>query len=165
MTADSKTPLEHVGDVLNQLKEMRHYSKTNVEHLTTQWLLFDGELKKLKQAGAIEALMTRQSELHDALEKQIEALEELVVELTPKEEEGESAARARLRRAAEAGRALALRRAVPARGTDEQVRRHRSRQRLELAGRRLRTAGCRPGPRARGGRRRPRWRSARVACA
>ena len=45
MTATTKTPLEHVSDVLKQLKDRRHYSKTNVEHLTTQWLLFDGELK------------------------------------------------------------------------------------------------------------------------
>jgi len=87
MTASTKTPLEHVGDVLKQLKDMRHHSKNNVEHLTEHWLLFDGELKSLKQAEPIEALMTRQSELHDALQAQIDVLEELVVELTPKEEE------------------------------------------------------------------------------
>jgi hypothetical protein len=87
MTADTKTPLEHVKDVVNQLKEMHHYAKTNVERLTAQWLLFDGELKKLKQADRIEALMTRQGELHDALAADIAALEELVVELTPAEEE------------------------------------------------------------------------------
>ena len=40
-----KTPADHVADTLAQLKEMRHYSKTNVEHLTATWLLFDGELK------------------------------------------------------------------------------------------------------------------------
>jgi hypothetical protein len=90
MTASTKTPLEHVGDVLKQLKDMRHHSKNNVEHLTEQWLLFDGELKALKQAEAIEALMMRQSELHSALEAQIEVLEALAVELTPKEEEPET---------------------------------------------------------------------------
>jgi len=85
MTADTKTPLEHVKDVVNQLKEMHHYSKNNVERLTAQWLMFDGELKKLNQAGRIEALMQRQGELHEALETDIAALEELVVELTPEE--------------------------------------------------------------------------------
>ncbi len=90
MTADTKTPLEHVSDTVNQLKEMRHYAKTNVEHLTTQWLLFDGELKKLKQADRIEALMTRQSEMYAALETDIAALEEIVVELTPKVEDAET---------------------------------------------------------------------------
>ncbi|GAB2782032.1 hypothetical protein [Dyella kyungheensis] len=87
MTADAKTPLEHVQDTLAQLKEIRHYAKNNVENLTAQWLLFDGELKKLKQAAPIEALMTRQSELHDALNEQIDALEELVVELQPPPED------------------------------------------------------------------------------
>jgi protein-disulfide isomerase len=87
MTADAKTPLEHVKDVVNQLKEMHHYAKNNVERLTAQWLMFDGDLKKLKQAGRIEALMQKQGELHDALEKDIAEMEELVVELTPAEED------------------------------------------------------------------------------
>ena len=58
----TKTPVDHVTDTLSQLKEMRHYSKNNVEMLTTQWLLFDGELSKLKQAEKIEGLMMRQGE-------------------------------------------------------------------------------------------------------
>lgn len=88
MSADNKTPFEQVNDTLTQLKEMRHYSKNNVERLTAQWLLFDGELKKLKQAGKIEELMTRQGELHDALEAEITALEKLVTDLQPAPEEG-----------------------------------------------------------------------------
>ena len=87
MSADTKTPLEHVHDALLQLKEMRHYAKHNVELLTTQWLLFDGELKKLKQATKIEDLMARQGEFYDALETEISALEELEVQLQPPPEE------------------------------------------------------------------------------
>ncbi len=87
MTADTKTPLEHVKDVVDQLKQMHHYAKNNVERLTAQWLMFDGELKKLNQVDRIEALMTRQGELYDALTADIAALEELVVELTPKDED------------------------------------------------------------------------------
>jgi len=82
-----KTPLDHVGDTLSQLKEMRHYSKNNVELLTTQWLMFDGELAKLKQATKIENLMVRQGEFHDALETVIAGLEEVKVELQPAPEE------------------------------------------------------------------------------
>lgn len=89
MTADAKTPFDHVNDAVTQLKEMRHYSKHNVELLTTQWLMFDGELSKLKQAGHIEALMTRQGEFYDALEAEIAELEALAVQLQPVPEEGE----------------------------------------------------------------------------
>jgi hypothetical protein len=82
-----KTPLDHVGDTLSQLKEMRHYSKANVERLTTQWLLFDGELSKLGKAATIEPMMELQGQLHDKLEAAIVELEELVAELTPAPEE------------------------------------------------------------------------------
>ena len=83
MSADTKTPFDHVNDTLTQLKEMRHYSKNNVERLTTQWLLFDSELKKLKQAERIEDLMVRAGELHDAIEGEIAELEELSMTLKP----------------------------------------------------------------------------------
>ncbi len=78
-----KTPVDHVNDTLSQLKEMRHYSKNNVELLTTQWLMFDGELSKLKQGGTIEQLMMKQSEFYDALETVIGELEEVKSELQP----------------------------------------------------------------------------------
>lgn len=78
-----KTPLDHVNDTVLQLKEMRHYSKNNVELLTAQWLKFDGELKKLGEAGTIENLMTRQGEFHDALEAAIAELEEVAGTLQP----------------------------------------------------------------------------------
>ena len=78
-----KTPADHVADTLAQLKEMRHYSKTNVEHLTATWLLFDGELSKLKRTDKIEDLMNRQGQLHDALEGVIADLEEAVQKLKP----------------------------------------------------------------------------------
>ncbi|QSX79456.1 hypothetical protein [Agrilutibacter solisilvae] len=83
----AKTPLDHVHDTVTQLKEMRHYSKNNVELLTTQWLMFDGELKKLKKTQTIEDLMTRQSEFYDAVESAISDLEELEVSLQPAPED------------------------------------------------------------------------------
>lgn len=87
MTADTKSPLEHVNDTVLQLKEMRHYSKNNVELLTTQWLMFDGELSKLKKASVIEDLMTKQSQFYDGVEAAIAELEALAVELTPAPED------------------------------------------------------------------------------
>lgn len=79
----AKTPLDHVHDTVTQLKEMRHYSKNNVEALTAAWLLFDGELSKLGETKRIEDLMTRQGELHDALESAITDLDALAVTLQP----------------------------------------------------------------------------------
>lgn len=95
MSADAKTPFDHVNDTLTQLKEMRHYSKGNVERLSTQWLLFDGELKKLKQADRIEDLMVRAGELHEAIEAEIGELEELAATLKPAPEESTPASATR----------------------------------------------------------------------
>jgi citrate synthase len=82
-----KTPAEHLGDTLTQLKEMRHYSKNNVEALTTLWLLYDGELSKLKQADRIATLMDQQNVLHESLETSITELEELLETMQPPPEE------------------------------------------------------------------------------
>jgi hypothetical protein len=78
-----KSSADHVSDTLAQLKEMRHYSKTNVEHLTAIWMLFDGELSALKRTDKIEDLMNRQGQLHDALESVIADLEEALPGLRP----------------------------------------------------------------------------------
>lgn len=80
---NDKASAEKVADTLTQLKEMHHYSRNNVERLTAIWMLFDGELSKLKQTDKIDDLMNRQGQLHDALEKVIEDLEELHQKLLP----------------------------------------------------------------------------------
>jgi len=83
---NAKKPADHIGDTLSQLKEMRHYSKNNVEALTAEWLLFDGELSKLKLADKIADLMDRQGQLHEALETTITELEEVLEKMTPEPE-------------------------------------------------------------------------------
>jgi hypothetical protein len=82
----AKTPADHIGDTVAQLKEMRHYSKNNVETLTAAWLLFDGELSKLKLTEKIGDLMDRQGQLHDALENAIADLEEMLEKMKPEPE-------------------------------------------------------------------------------
>jgi hypothetical protein len=83
----AKTPFDHFNDTVSQLKEMRHYAKNNVELLTTQWLMFDGELKKFGQAEKIEALMMAQGQFYDALEAAIAELEDVAGTLKPAVEE------------------------------------------------------------------------------
>jgi citrate synthase len=82
----AKTPADHIGDTVAQLKEMRHYSKNNVETLTAAWLLFDGELSKLKQTEKIADLMDRQGQLHETLENAITDLEEVLEKMKPEPE-------------------------------------------------------------------------------
>ncbi len=82
----AKTPADHIGNTVAQLKEMRHYSKNNVETLTAEWLLFDGELSKLKLADKIADLMDRQGQLHEALENAITDLEEVLEKMKPEPE-------------------------------------------------------------------------------
>ena len=63
-----KTPLEKSRDMITQLKEMGHYSKTNIEKLTEVWLALEGELKQKALAGKVELLLTQQNTFHDDLE-------------------------------------------------------------------------------------------------
>ena len=84
---NAKSQIDQIADTLAQLKEMHHYAKNNVERLTAIWLLFDGELSKLKQTDKIDDLMNRQGQLHDALEKAIADLEALQEKLRPPPEE------------------------------------------------------------------------------
>lgn len=72
-----KTDLEKSRDIISQLKEMRHYSKTNIEKLTAFWLQLDDELKQKDVAAKIEALLTHQTTFHEALESAV-ADDELV---------------------------------------------------------------------------------------
>lgn len=84
---NTKSQADQVADALTQLKEMHHYAKSNVERLSAIWLLFDGELSKLKQTGKIEDLMDRQSKLHDALESVVADLDDVWQKLQPPPEE------------------------------------------------------------------------------
>jgi len=72
-----KTPLEKSRDIINQLKEMQHYAKSNIEKLTEVWLRLDDELKQKALAVKVEPLLTEQNTFHDALEKLIEDYEEV----------------------------------------------------------------------------------------
>jgi len=63
-----KTPLEKSRDIITQLKDMSHYSKTNIEKLTEFWLLLEGEMKQKKLAKRFETLLSHQNAFHDSLD-------------------------------------------------------------------------------------------------
>lgn len=66
-----KSDLEKSRDVISQLKEMLHYSKTNIEKLGEFWFLLDGELKQKENANKLDKLITQQNNFHDDLESMI----------------------------------------------------------------------------------------------
>lgn len=71
-----KTPAEKLQDVVSQLKEMEHYSKSNVEKLTEFWLLFEDEIKDKDLAGKMDDLLACQNKFHELVQSVIEACEE-----------------------------------------------------------------------------------------
>ncbi|MDH5538916.1 MAG: hypothetical protein OEY03_05875 [Rhizobacter sp.] len=70
-----KTDLEKSRDIISQMKEMLHYSKSNIEKLTEYWLKMDGELKQKAVAAKVETLLTHQNTFHEALESVVEDYE------------------------------------------------------------------------------------------
>ncbi len=79
-----KTDLEKSRDIITQLKEMQHYAKTNIEHLTAAWLKMDGELKQKQMAGKMESLLATQNAFHDEMEAAIADYETLCDGMQPK---------------------------------------------------------------------------------
>lgn len=65
---NEKTDLEKSRDIISQLKEIHHYSITNIEKLGEFWLLLEGEMKQKENAKHIEELLAHQNAFHDALE-------------------------------------------------------------------------------------------------
>jgi len=70
-----KTALERSRDIISELKEMRHYAKSNIEKLSAIWMELDDELKQKETAEQINDLLPHQNALHEALEKVIEEFE------------------------------------------------------------------------------------------
>ena len=73
---DEKTELEKLRDIISQLKEMHHYSESNITKLSEFWLLFDGKKKKKEIAKKFEDLLTQQNVFHDSLTAVVSDFEE-----------------------------------------------------------------------------------------
>lgn len=76
---ETKTKDDYMNDVLSQLKEIRHYAKSNTETLSSQWLAFDsGEFKDKELAEKIDKLLNAQGKLHDEIEQSIADIEIMI---------------------------------------------------------------------------------------
>jgi hypothetical protein len=73
---DEKTELEKLKDIISQLKEMRHYSESNITKLSEFWLQFDGKKGKKEIAKKFEELLAQQNAFHDSLASIVSDFEE-----------------------------------------------------------------------------------------
>ncbi|MEO8165172.1 MAG: hypothetical protein ABI619_07225, partial [Betaproteobacteria bacterium] len=62
-----KSAAEKSRDMISQLKNMSHYSRTNVEKLTEFWLALEGEMKQ-KKVAKFETLLSHQNSFHDSFD-------------------------------------------------------------------------------------------------
>ena len=81
-----KSTADKLNDVVSQLKEMEHYSRSNVEKLTEFWLLFEDEMKEKALAGKLDGLLSCQNKFHEQVQTVIEACEEKRDSEKPKED-------------------------------------------------------------------------------
>ena len=65
-----KTPLDALQDTLSRLKEMAHYSQTNIEKLATLWLENQKQYKKM-----VDEVLKRQNQFQESITPLIEAYE------------------------------------------------------------------------------------------
>lgn len=70
-SSEEKNTLEKSREVISQLKEMVHYSKTNIEKLSEFCLLLDDELKQKEYADRIGKILSHQNNFHEEMESLI----------------------------------------------------------------------------------------------
>jgi len=71
----AKTKVERVRGMISQLKEMEHYSRSNIEKLGEFWLALEEEIKHKDFAGKMSDLMAAQSAFEDLVKQTIEDYE------------------------------------------------------------------------------------------
>ena len=84
--APEKTLIEQLHDVASPLKEMEHYSRTNIEKLSELWLLLEDKLKQKELAAKMSDLLGYQNTFQ---EKVLELSSDLDIECNRLAQEGE----------------------------------------------------------------------------
>ncbi len=77
----AKTPLDALQDTLSRLKEMAHYSQTNIEKLAALWLEVSEDKKQKQYEKMIDEVLKRQNQFQEAIAPLIEAYEKETVQL------------------------------------------------------------------------------------
>jgi len=71
-----KTPLDAMQDTLSRLKEMEHYSRTNIEKLATLWLEVSEHKEQKQYEKMVDEVLKRQNQFQESITSLIEAYEE-----------------------------------------------------------------------------------------
>jgi len=71
-----KTPLDAMQDTLSRLKEMEHYSKTNIEKLATLWLEVSEHKEQKKYEKMVDEVLKRQNQFQESITSLIETYED-----------------------------------------------------------------------------------------
>jgi hypothetical protein len=76
-----KTPLDALQDTMSRLKEMAHYSQTNIEKLATLWLEVSEHKEQKQYEKMVDEVLKRQNEFQESLMPLIETYEKEIARL------------------------------------------------------------------------------------
>jgi len=75
------TPLDAMQDTLSRLKEMEHYSKTNIEKLAALWLEVSEHKEQKRYEKMVDEVLKRQNQFEESITSLIAAYEEEMTRL------------------------------------------------------------------------------------
>ena len=78
-----KTPLDAMQDTLSRLKEMEHYSKTNIEKLAALWLEVSENKDQKQYEKLVDEALKRQNQFQESIAQLIESYENEAARLKP----------------------------------------------------------------------------------
>lgn len=89
--SNAKTPLDAMQDTLSRLKEMEHYSKTNIEKLAALWLEVSEHKEQKQYEKMVDEVLKRQNQFQESITSLIEVYEKETSRLLAQAQEGSSA--------------------------------------------------------------------------
>lgn len=72
---NAKSPLDALQDTLSKLKEMEHYSQTNIEKLAALWLEVSENKEQKQYEKMVDEALKRQNQFQESIAQLIEAYE------------------------------------------------------------------------------------------
>ena len=78
---NQRTPLDAMQDTLSRLKEMEHYSKTNIEKLAALWLEVSEHKEQKQYEKMVDEVLKRQNQFEESIKSLIAAYEEEMTRL------------------------------------------------------------------------------------